>query len=432
MKDTAQLRRRILSRRARVVVIGQGYAGLSLASAASEAEFHVTGVDIDGVRVGDLTVDGPSVPRVDGGEYQRGLATGRMSLTTDVSVAANAEVICICVPTQASDHALDLSHVEAAAREVSRQLVPGRLVILESTTYPGTTEGPFRELLETSDLRAGRDFLLACAPERSDPGSEEYLFRAIPRVVGGLTPESTGMASLFYGQLVDKVVSVSSCRAAELARLLENTYRHVNMALVNEMAMVCHELAIDVWEVIDAAASKPFGFAPFQPGLEGSSLLLDSTPMRADAGKPYHHLRTVEQANGINDGMPAYVAGRIADALNDTGKPVDGARILVLGVARTGNPGDTVGSPAQQLMDILHRRGAHVGFHDPIVASVGVNGRIMQRSELTNQVVDRADCVALIVPHRAYDLEWIAERARLVFDAYNAYGSDRRPNVARL
>jgi UDP-N-acetyl-D-glucosamine dehydrogenase len=435
MKDTALLRRRILSRRARVVVIGQGYVGLSLACAAAEAEFQVTGLDVNERRVGDLTKGLLSVPGVGEGEYRRALATGRLSFTTDPAAVADAEVVCICVPTPARDHAPDLSYVEAAAREVAKHLSPGRLVILESTTYPGTTEGPFQELLEVSGLRAGRDFLLAYSPERIDPGNEEFSFQGVPRVVGGLTPESTGMASLFYGQLVDKVVAVNSCRAAELAKLLENTYRHVNIALVNELAMRCHDLGIDVWEVIDAAASKPFGFTPFYPGpgVGGNCIPVDPTflawHVRRDAG---HRFRTLEQAEEINDGMPAYVATRIGDALNDVGKAVKNAKILVLGAAYKPEVGEVGESPSLKVMEILERRGAQVSFHDPFVEEVTIGGRARDRVDITHRAVSGADCVALLTPHRAYDLDWIAERAPVLFDARNAFGPDRRANVVRL
>jgi UDP-N-acetyl-D-glucosamine dehydrogenase len=435
MKETAVLRRRILSRKAKVAVVGQGYVGLSLACAAADAEFRVTGIDVAERRVGDLVEGVLSVPGVSETEYRAALAGGRLSFTTDASAAAEADVICICVPTPARDQAPDLTYVEAASREVAKHLGPGRLVVLESTTYPGTTEGPFREALEGSGLAAGRDFLLAYSPERIDPGSEEYGFRNIPRIVGGLTPESTGVASLFYGQLVDKVVSVASCRAAELAKLLENTYRHVNIALVNELAMLCQDMGIDVWEVIDAAASKPFGFTAFYPGpgVGGNCIPIDpmylAWHVRRNAG---HRFRTLEQAEEINQAMPSYVATRIGDALNEAGKPVKGAELLILGVAYKADVGEFAESPSIKVMEVLERRGAKVTFHDPFIETVAVGGRVLDRTDITHRAVAGADCVALLTPHRAYDLDWVAERARLVFDARNAFGPDRRTNVVRL
>jgi UDP-N-acetyl-D-glucosamine dehydrogenase len=435
VKDTALLRRRILSRRARIAVVGQGYIGLSLASAAANAEFVVTGIDLDERRVGDLVEGILSVPGVAEPEFREALATGRLSFTSDTSATADAEVICICVPTPARDGSPDLSFVEAAAREVGAHLAPGRLVVLESTTYPGTTEGPVRSLLERSGLTAGRDFLLAYSPERIDPGNEEFRFSGIPRVVGGYTPESAGMASLFYGQLVDKVVVVGSSRAAELAKLLENTYRHVNIALVNELAMLCHDMGIDVWEVIDAAASKPFGFTAFYPGpgVGGNCIPIDPTYLawhvRRSAGSRF---RTLEQAEEINQAMPAYAASRIGDALNEAGKAVNGAHILVLGVSYKPDVGEVGESPSLKVMEILERRGAKVAFHDPYVEEVTINGRGRSRVEITHRAVSSADCVALLTPHRSYDLDWLGERAVLVFDARNAFGPDRRPHVVRL
>jgi UDP-N-acetyl-D-glucosamine dehydrogenase len=435
VKDTALLRRRILSRHARVAVVGQGYVGLSLASAAADADFDVVGIDVNERRIGDLVEGVLSVPGVAESSFRNALATGRLSFTTEAAAMGEADVICICVPTPAQDHSPDLTFVEAATRGVEKHLGTGRLVVLESTTYPGTTEGPVRELLEASGLSAGRDFLLAYSPERIDPGNQEYGFRGIPRIVGGLTPESTGMAALFYGQLVDKVVAVGSCRAAELAKLLENTYRHVNIALVNELAMLCHDIDIDVWEVIDAAASKPFGFTPFYPGpgVGGNCVPVDPTYLawhvRRNAG---YRFRTLEQAEEINESMPPYVATRIGDALNEAGKAVKGAQVLVLGVSYKPDVGEVAESPSMRVMAILERRGAKVSFHDPYVNEVVVAGRAQRRVDISHRAVSAADCVALLTPHSSYDLDWIAERAPLVFDARNAFGPARRPNVVKL
>jgi UDP-N-acetyl-D-glucosamine dehydrogenase len=435
VKTTAQLRRRILATEARVAVIGQGYVGLSLACAAAEAGFPVTGVDLNAERVGDLEAGRLRVPGVLESDFRSGIATGRLGFAGSFEAVADSDVVAICVPTPVRDGTPDLSHVEAAARSVAEHLRPGQLVILESTTYPGTTEGPMRLALERSGLVAGRDFLLAYSPERIDPGNPEYGLRGTPRIVGGLTPESTGAASLFYGQIVDKVVTVGSMRAAELAKLLENTFRHVNIALVNEMAILCHELDIDVWEVIDATSSKPFGFMPFYPGpgVGGNCIPIDPAYLawhvRRDAG---HQFRTLEQAEDINAQMPRYTASRISDALNDTGKAVKGSRILVLGVAYKPDVGEAAESPALKVMSILERRGAAVSFHDPYIDSVRVGDSMRHRTELTESAVSSADCVVVLTPHRAYDLEWIADRAPLVFDARNAYGQGRRENVVRL
>jgi UDP-N-acetyl-D-glucosamine dehydrogenase len=430
------LRQRILSRSATVGVLGQGYVGLSLACGAAEASFEVIGFDIDAARVDKLRDGVLCVPGVPAEVFQDGVGTGRMTFTTDAVSLGAADVIAICVPTPLRDEVPDLSYVERASREVAGQLTAGRLVVLESTTYPGSTDQLVRPLLEASGLRSGEDFLLAYSPERIDPGNHEFGLRNTPRIVGGTTETATDVAGLFYGQLVDKVVPVSSARAAELAKLLENTFRHVNIALVNEMAMLCHETGTDVWEVIEAAATKPFGFMAFHPGpgVGGHCIPLDPSylawQVRRDAG---HQFRILEQAQDINAQMPAYTASRIGDLLNDAGRSVRGARILVLGVAYKPDVGDVRESPALKVIAKLRRRGAEVEFHDPYVEAVTVAGEVLTRTELTDAVLAGADCVVLLTPHRVYDLGRIALNATRIFDGHDAYGPDGRPgNVVRL
>jgi UDP-N-acetyl-D-glucosamine dehydrogenase len=435
VKNTALIRRRILARRASVGVVGQGYVGLTLACIAAEAGFPVVGTDTDQARIDELSRGQLGVAGVLPDIFRAGIASERLSFTSDAGALADSEIIVICVPTPLRNEMPDLSFVESACREVARHLKPSRLVILESTTYPGTTDDLVRPILESAGLRAGRDFLLAYSPERIDPGNEEFPPRSIPKIVGGSTPEATGVAALFYNQVVDKVVIVSSCRAAELAKLLENTFRHVNIGLVNEMAMLCHEMGIDVWEVIDAAATKPFGFMTFHPGpgVGGHCIPLDPTflawQVRRDAGRQF---RLLEQAQDVNAQMPAYVASRISEALNEAGMATKAASILVLGVSYKPDVGDLRESPALKTINHLFRRGAHVTFHDPYVSEVMVNGTVLHRTELTRRAVEAADCVAILTPHRVYDLEWIVEHARSVFDARNAYRDWRNPKVQRL
>ncbi|MGH2817516.1 MAG: nucleotide sugar dehydrogenase [Actinomycetota bacterium] len=415
--------------------MGQGYVGLSLACAAADAGFPVTALDLDAQRIADLREGVLSVPGVNEGLFDAGVSSGRIDFVTDPDRLGQADVALICVPTPLRDGSPDLSYVEQACKDVGRSLTHGRLVVLESTTYPGTTDQLVRPLLEASGLTAGKDFLLAYSPERIDPGNDEFTLRNTPKVVGGHTPEATQTTTLFYEQLVDKVVAVSSCRAAELSKLLENTFRHVNVALVNEMTMLSQEMGIDVWEVIDAAATKPFGFMPFYPGpgVGGHCVPLDPTylswQVRRDAG---HQFRILEQAEDINAQMPAYVASRIGDALNDAGKAVRGADILVLGVAYKVDVGDVRESPAIKVMTQLHKRGADVSFHDPYVEAVTLNGSVLRCSELSRKAVSSSDCVAILTPHSAYDFDWIAGHARLIFDARNAYPNDRRASVVRL
>jgi UDP-N-acetyl-D-glucosamine dehydrogenase len=435
VRSTPALRRRLLAGGARVAVIGQGYVGLSLACAAAEAGFEVTGIDVDADRVAALAAGVSCVPGVDEATFRGGLATGRLGFTTASDAVAGSDVICICVPTPVRDQTPDLSYVEQACRDVAGHLTAGRLVILESSTYPGTTGELVAPLLETSGLRAGRDFLLAYSPERIDPGNQEFHFANTPRIVGGTTAEATAVASLFYEQMVEKVVALSSARTAELAKLLENTFRHVNIALVNEMAMICHEMGIDVWEVIEAAATKPFGFMAFTPGpgVGGHCIPLDPTylawQVRRDVGQQF---RILEQAQDVNARMPNWVAARIGEALNERAKPLKGAKVLVLGVAYKPDVGDVRESPSLRVMATLARRGAKLRFHDPFVDAVTVNGRRMARTELTAGAVGWADVVALLTPHSGYDLDWLGRTAGLVFDARNAFSPGRHPTVVRL
>jgi nucleotide sugar dehydrogenase len=435
MKNTALLRRRILARRATIGILGQGYVGVTLACAAAAAGFPVTGIDTDQARIEELRQGVLSVPGVLVRDFKAGLESGRLTFTTEPDPLGASEVILICLPTPVRNETPDLSFVEHGCREVAARLSPGTLVCLESTTYPGTTDDLVRPILESSGLRVGRDFLLAYSPERIDPGNEEFDFSNTPKVVGGSTPEGSGVAALFYGQFVDKVALVSSCRAAELTKLLENTFRHVNVALVNELAMLCHEMNIDVWEVIDAAASKPFGFMPFYPGpgVGGHCIPLDPAylawQVRREAG---HQFRILEQAQDINAQMPGYVAARIGEALNELGKALKNANILVLGVSYKPDVGDIRESPALKAMSHLDRRGARVSFHDPYVEGVTVNGVYQPRTELTRRTVESADCVAILTPHRIYDLNWIMEHSALVFDARNAYRELQHPSVVKL
>ena len=435
MKGTARLRRRILNREANVAILGQGYVGISLACAAASEGFPVVGIDVDPVRVDELRRGELGVSGVAPDLFRAGVASNRMSFTTSPEDSADADVILICVPTPLRDGTPDLTFVDNASTEVANVLRPGTLVVLESTTYPGTTDERVRRVLESNGLMASRDFLLAYSPERIDPGNEEFGLRNTPKVVGGCTPEATGMTSLFYSQLVDKVVTMSSAAAAELAKLLENTFRHVNVGLVNELAMLCHEMRIDVWEVVDAAATKPFGFMPFYPGpgVGGHCIPLDPAylawQVRRDVGRRF---RILEQAEDVNALAPAYVTDRISEALNERARAVKGASVFVLGASYKADVGDLRESPSLKVIERLQRRGARVGYHDPYVPVLSTPVGILHRTALTHRAIAGADCVALLTPHSAYDLGWIADTARLVFDARNAYGPDRRPNVERL
>ncbi len=420
---------------ARVTVIGQGYVGLSVAAAAAAAGMHTTGVDLDAARVESLTAGQQVVAGVDDDLFAEAFATGRLSFSTDASVVADSDVVLICVPTPLIDHRPDLAAVEGAGSAVGAHLQPGTVVILESTTYPGTTEQILQPLLEDRGRKAGHDVLLAYSPERINPGDTAHGFAGVPRVVGGLTPACTRAAAAFYGQLVDVVHEVSSCRAAELAKLLENTFRLVNIALVNELAQLCADQGIDTWEVIEAAATKPFGFMPFYPGpgVGGHCIPLDPAYLtwqsRRDTGRPF---RLVEMAKDINDQMPIYTARRIMDSLNDRGCAVNGARLLALGVTYKPDVGDVRESAAIQVLAQLAAWGADLSFHDPFVDEIDEHGVRLNGRELTEDLVRDADAVLLLTPHATYDLEQLADWSGLLFDARNATGMRDRPNVEVL
>jgi len=420
---------------AKVAVIGQGYVGLSVAAAAASAGMPTVGVDLDPQRVAALAEGRQVVPGVDDDFFAAAHATGRLTFTTDPAVVADSDVVLVCVPTPLIDHRPDLAAIEGAGAVVGQHLAPGTLVILESTTYPGTTEQVLRPLLEAHGRVAGEDLLLAYSPERINPGDAEHGFADVPRVVGGLTPPCTDAAVAFYRRLVHVVHPVSSCRAAELAKLLENTYRLVNIALVNELAQLCADQGIDTWEVIDAAATKPYGFQRFEPGpgVGGHCIPLDPAYLtwqsRRDTGRPF---RLVELAKDINDQMPSYTARRIMDALNRRGIAVKGATLLALGVTYKPDVGDVRESAAIQVLAHLSSWGAKLAFHDPFVTAIDDHGVKLRRRRLTEQLVRDADAVVLLTPHASYDLEQIAGWSSLLFDARNATGRRDDPHVEVL
>lgn len=402
-----------------VVILGLGYVGLPLAreavrSGASVLGFDVSARVVDGLNAGVSHVDDLSDADI------AEMLDGGFRATTDETRIASASTALICVPTPlAEDGGPDLAAVESAARSVSRNLRAGMLVILESTTYPGTTDEIVRPILEESGLTAGVDFHLAFSPERIDPGNKDFGPRNTPKVVGGHTPACTERAAEFYGRFVERIVRTRGTREAETAKLLENTYRHVNIALVNEMARFCHELDIDLWDVIRAASSKPFGFQPFYPGpgVGGHCIPIDpnylSHNVRMKLGYPF---RFVELAQEINATMPSYVARRAQNILNDAGMATNGANILLLGVTYKSDIADQRESPAVPLARLLTGLGAKLSYHDPYVRNWHASGVDVQRVEDAETAVAEADLVILVQNHRAYDAEKLARLARRFFD----------------
>jgi len=421
-----------MGRDAKLVVLGQGYVGLPLAVRAAEVGYRVVGVDPDEGRVRRLRAGQSYVEDVAAARLEEAARAGRYAVSTDPDDAAGFDVAVITVPTPLRDGAPDLSFVETATRALAAHVRPGCLVVLESTTYPGTTEELVRPLLEAgSGLRAGRDFSLGYSPERIDPGNTAWGLVDTPKVVAGVDPTSLAAVQAFFSSVVARTVPVSSCRAAELTKLLENTFRHVNIALVNEIAMLAHGLDIDVWEVLDAAATKPFGFMRFTPGpgVGGHCLPIDpsylSWRVKRTTGRDF---RFVELANEINAHMPDYVVQRAALALNRRRLAVNGSRVLLLGLAYKRDVGDVRESPAVRVAELLHGLGAEVRAVDPHVDRAWSHPDLL-RAELDAAEVAAADLVLVLVAHRALDVALLEPARAKVLDVCR---DDRLEGVERL
>ena len=415
-----------------VVVIGQGYVGLPLAMEASRAGMRVVGFDLNPDVVEGLNAGKSHVGDVSDSEIAEMVRHG-YAATSDEQVLADAEVVVICVPTPLGDDGRpDLTAVESSVDAVAHNLRSGALVILESTTYPGTTEGLVQPLLERGGRSIDHDFYLAFSPERIDPGNVAFTLRNTPKVVGGVTAASTRRAVAFYESFVESVIAVRGAKEAETAKLLENTFRHVNIALVNEMARFCHELDIDLWDVIRAASTKPFGFQAFYPGpgVGGHCIPIDpnylSYEVKRRLGYPF---RFVELAQEINAGMPRYVVDRVQAILNDEGKALRGASVLLLGVTYKANVADQRESPAVPIAALLAQRGATVQFHDPLLKEWMRDGIVENRVEDLSTALAAADIVVLLQAHDDYDVNDIASISQRVFDTRGTLTGDR---VARL
>lgn len=422
----------MVGRMSKVVVVGLGYVGLPLAVRAAEVGFSVMGIDVNPCRVRSLLAGRSYVEDVAEDRLTAAVTSGRLSASTNYSAAEAFEVAVITVPTPLADRSPDLSHVENAARALAPRLRPGALVVLESTTYPGTTDTVLRDILETgSGLRAGPDFCLGYSPERIDPGNTRWTLESTPKVVSGIDEKSRIAAVDFYARIVDEVVPVSSTRTAEVTKLLENTFRHVNIALVNELAIVARELDVNVWEVIEAAATKPFGFLRFTPGpgVGGHCLPIDpvylSWQVERITGQAF---RFVELARDVNEGMPAYVVQRVMLALNRQGLPVRGSRVLVLGLAYKRNSSDPRTAPAGVIIDLLGKLGADVAVSDPRVRAADWPPSLA-RVEASPAEVAAADAVILVTDHDDFDYPMIHQTARLVVDCRNRMSG---PNVDLL
>jgi len=411
-----------------------GYVGLPLATEFAKAGFSVTGIDLHQGKVDQLNQGMSYIQDVDTHEVKRLTKENRLSATSDFSVIAELDTINICVPTplrKTKDP--DMSFIQSACQEIAKYFHPGMLVILESTTYPGTTEEVVLPMLASSGLKVGKDFFLCFSPERVDPGNPHYQTRNIPKVVGGVTPACTSMGSLFYSQALETVVPVSSTQVAEMVKLLENTFRMINIGLVNEMAVMCDRMGINVWEVIDAAASKPFGFMPFYhgPGLGGHCIPIDPFYLSWKTKQAGIEARFIELAGYINGQMPHFVVEKIQTALNDCSKPVKGSQIHILGVAYKRDIDDVRESPALDIIHLLLQRGAKVSYSDPHVPSIKVDGHELFSTKINGEI-EKSDCVVIITDHSSVNYQAVLRKAQLIVDTRNTLRGQVSKKIVRL
>ena len=430
-----ELKKKIRDRSAKVGVVGLGYVGLPLAVEMARKGFQVTGIDLIREKVDSVNSGISYVLDVPSETLLSFVSASKLRATQSLAAVERLDTLNICVPTPLRKNKdPDLSYVVAAVEAVRNHIRPGQLIILESTTYPGTTREVVLPALEETGLRVGQDFFLAYSPERVDPGNATYTTRNIPKVVGGMTPRCTEIAVLLYEQFVEKVVPVSSTDCAEMVKLLENTFRSVNIALANEMALTCHSLGINVWEVIEAARTKPFGFMPFYPGpgLGGHCIPVDPYYLTWKAKMNGCEPRLIELAGHINNQMPTFTVRVIADALNEKGKPLKGSRVLALGVAYKRDTNDIRESPALQVLEGLHEKGAIIHFSDPYVPVITIGDKTIKSMELSIETLQSMDCVVVLTDHSTVDYSRVSELSPLVVDTRNALREFSAPGVVLL
>ncbi|HTQ54569.1 MAG TPA: nucleotide sugar dehydrogenase [Bryobacteraceae bacterium] len=427
------LKEKIRSRQAQVGIVGLGYVGLPLAVEFAKAGFRVTGIDLNAAKTERVNAGDSYVGDVPSSVLSDIVKQGKLRATTDFAAVRDLDTVNICVPTplrKTKDP--DMSYIVSSCQEILNNLHAGMLIILESTTYPGTTDELLLPMFEKSGLRAGQDFFLCFSPERVDPGNPRFQTVNIPKVVGGTTPACTEMGRLFYSQALEHVVPVSSTQVAEMVKLLENTFRMINIGLVNEMALMCDRMGINVWEVIEAAATKPFGFMPFYPGpgLGGHCIPIDPFYLSWKTKQAGIEARFIELAGYINGQMPHFVVDKIQNALNDAGKPVKGSHIHILGVAYKKDIDDLRESPALDVMLLLKRRGARVSYSDPYVSSLQLDGESLQAQP--ESLAAESDCAAIITDHSVFDYRKVVSAAPLIVDTRNALKGVNAPHIVRL
>jgi UDP-N-acetyl-D-glucosamine dehydrogenase len=427
------LEEKIRTRHAKVGIVGLGYVGLPLAVEFAKAGFRVTGIDLSDSKIARVNAKDSYVGDVPNAVLAPLVETGKLKATADFSVVRDLDTVNICVPTplrKTKDP--DMSYIVAACGEIAKYLHAGMLVILESTTYPGTTDELVLPILEQGGLKVGQDFFLCFSPERVDPGNPRYNTSNIPKVVGGTTPACSEVGRLFYAQALQTVVAVSSTRVAEMVKLLENTFRMINIGMVNEIAVMCDRMGINVWEVIEAAATKPFGFMPFYPGpgLGGHCIPVDPFYLSWKSKQAGIEARFIELAGYINGQMPHFVVDKIQNALNEHSKPVKGSHIHILGVAYKKDIDDLRESPALDIMLLLKRRGARLTFSDPHVSSLELEGERLTAADVN--LAEKADCTVVVTNHSVFNYRKIADQAKLIVDTRNAFKGIVSGKIVRL
>lgn len=417
------LKNRIMQKKAAIGVIGLGYVGLPLAVEFGKAGFHVVGVDLDEEKIKEINKGGSYIPDIGNKNIKKLIDEQRLIATSNYEVLKDLDAVIICVPTPLTKtKEPNLSHVISASNEIAKHLRKDQLIVLESTTYPGTTEEVVLPILESTCLTVGKDIYLAYSPERIDPGNKKYSIKEIPKVIGGVTEKCAEVASALYGQIIEKIVLVSSLKAAEMTKLLENIFRNVNIALVNELAMLCDRMGISVWEVIEAASTKPYGFMPFYPGpgVGGHCIPIDPFYLSWKAKEHDFRTRFIELAGEVNENMPYYIVQKIADVLNNAQKSIKSSNILVLGVAYKKDINDVRMSPALKLIELLQEKGANVFYNDPYVPIINISGNTLKSVPLEKHLLDKIDCVVITTDHSCYDYKWMFENSKLILDTKNA------------
>jgi UDP-N-acetyl-D-glucosamine dehydrogenase len=425
---------KILNRSAKIGIMGLGYVGLPLAVEFGKAGFHVVGIDIDTRRVDQIRAGTSYIQDVPQKEVSELVASGKLTATTDPAILRQLDAVSICVPTPLrKTRDPDIQYIVDSTAKIRATLHSGMLIVLESTTYPGTTDEILLTEFENAGFKVGKDFYLAFSPERVDPGNPVFGTKNTPKIIGGVTPKCTQMAKLLYEQVVERVIPVASTRSAEMVKLLENTFRAVNIGLVNEVAIMCDKLGIDVWEIIDAAATKPFGFMPFYPGpgLGGHCIPIDPLYLSWKLKLLNYNARFIELASEINTHMPEYVTSRVTRAMNRNKKAVNGSKILVLGVTYKKNITDIRESPALDIIRLLQQDGAQVSYSDPFAPELRMDGSVLKSLKLNSKSLRRFDCVVIVTDHDAFDYDLVVRESALVVDCRNAVRKPA-PNLVKL